>query len=71
MNGNQSVLLEWGFLTLLAIVLMVFFGYLYRRDKDKRKLMFMLAFAFASLSFLPSMEPFSNLTNGLKNLIRQ
>jgi len=56
MNGDLVSVLLWSFLTILAMLLAVFFGYMHRKDGDKRKLMFMLAFAFASLSFLPKMQ---------------
>jgi signal transduction histidine kinase len=62
MNGNLVPVILWGFLTVLAMLLTVFFSYIYRKDGDKRKLMFMLAFAFGSLSFLPMMQ------TGLENI---
>ena len=56
MYGDSFSILLLSLLTILAVLLTVFFGYMYHKDKDERKLMFVLAFALASLAFLPKMQ---------------
>ena len=47
----------WSFLTVLAMLFAIAYGYIYFQDRDKRKLMFTLAFAFASFGYLSEIQP--------------
>ncbi|MFA5365347.1 MAG: PAS domain-containing protein, partial [Candidatus Bathyarchaeia archaeon] len=51
----------WGFLSFLAVILAVSFGYMYHKDNDKRKLIFALSFLVASPNHILMNQGWKNI----------
>jgi PAS domain S-box-containing protein len=63
-----SVLLG-SYLAILSLVFVLFFSYLFQRDKDKRKLMFLLIFVYSFFIRIPEMIPSFENTQILSKII--